>query len=588
MKKFIRTLGVLLALLTVALSAGLLSAFAAEFDYYYARTGAFYGDADSDGKITVRDATAVQKYLAKMISLDRASQLLADVDGNLKLTISDATDIQKYLANIINFFDACPTLVCEADGDPVQFEVEMEETVYCTVKIHQAGYYRFRTRRVSGGTCSFRILDGTATAGYGSSDSSVADEFVYLTAGKYRVELESSWEHDKDVNEFSVTTANDKVLFDTTDVTVLKPGDKIEIKANEGTKVFRIEHKNLSEFYDAHYIYTEGTDPKVSFMSYDKYMQGGDHSEKADDGVNRYISITGYYSDSDYWRYLVVEQEEGGSDFTLNCESYMDYHIASSETFKAPYTVDIATSVTTEGIYSGNKNFVTTVNESGYYKMTATGAELSGVYSGACGDSTKGKYSEKSAFNEFLGGSENNGYSIRYLEAGKSYLSWIYVYSFDDVPVKLSVDACTEEEYNAFRAEYDEQQIQLMEGERLVVLDGHDEIKLDEEVYVSLRSVEEMENYEEDSKIYSFTADKDMEIVAFTNGAENAIVYVYDENGIFLGAFSESGKFSPYDATIYGTIKAGETCYFELMSYSYYGDGFYFKVTNEDDYTPYV
>ena len=587
MKKFIRTLTVLLALLTVMSSLSLISSFAADFENFYVGEDAFFGDADSDGKLTVKDATSVQKHLAKMIRLDRQSQLLADVDGNLKLTISDATDIQKYLANIISFFEASPALICETDSDPVRFEVNMEENIYSIVKIPTAGYYRFRTRRISGGTCSFRILDGNETVGYGESDSSIADEYVYLTAGKYRVELQSSYMYEKDINEFSVTAADDKAPFEVSDAKVLKPGDKVEIKAGEGNKVFRVEHKNLPEFYDAHYIFTEGADSEVSLISYDKYMQGGDHSVETDDGLNRYISISGYYSSSDPWRYLVVEQKEGGSGFTLNCESYMDYHIENSEKLSAPFNTEITTTVTREGIYNGRKCVVITADESGYYKMSVEGGEgILAAYGGTCGDSQKGEFSSKSAFNVFVGTEDGKACSVEYLEAGKPYLSWIYVYSQDDNEAKVSVELSNEEEYNTFKAECDKQQSQWLEGEALSVFDGHDEIKLDEEVYVSLRSFEEMENYEEDSKIFKFTPDRDIEVVAFTNGAENAVMYVYDANGKFAGAFTQSGKLSPYDATVYGTLKAGETCYFKLISYSYYGDGFYFKVTSADDYTP--
>ena len=57
------------------------------------------GDADGDGKVTVLDATAIQKKLA---SMDVASfnETAADVDGDKKVTILDATYIQKYLASM--------------------------------------------------------------------------------------------------------------------------------------------------------------------------------------------------------------------------------------------------------------------------------------------------------------------------------------------------------------------------------------------------------------------------------------------------------------------------------------------------------
>lgn len=63
------------------------------------------GDVNLDGKITIDDATLIQKYLAGMEDFDDTVQLLAaDVDGNGNITIDDATIIQKYLAGLIAEF----------------------------------------------------------------------------------------------------------------------------------------------------------------------------------------------------------------------------------------------------------------------------------------------------------------------------------------------------------------------------------------------------------------------------------------------------------------------------------------------------
>lgn len=63
------------------------------------------GDVNLNGKITIDDATLIQKYLAGMEDFDDTVQLLAaDVDGNGNITIDDATIIQKYLAGLIAEF----------------------------------------------------------------------------------------------------------------------------------------------------------------------------------------------------------------------------------------------------------------------------------------------------------------------------------------------------------------------------------------------------------------------------------------------------------------------------------------------------
>ncbi len=58
------------------------------------------GDVDLDGKITIKDATMIQKALADLLTLSYESETLADVDRDGIITIKDATAIQKYLADI--------------------------------------------------------------------------------------------------------------------------------------------------------------------------------------------------------------------------------------------------------------------------------------------------------------------------------------------------------------------------------------------------------------------------------------------------------------------------------------------------------
>ncbi len=61
--------------------------------------GRIRGDADGDGKVTVVDATAIQRMLAS-IPMAFFDEEAADCDGDEKVTILDATDIQRYLAGL--------------------------------------------------------------------------------------------------------------------------------------------------------------------------------------------------------------------------------------------------------------------------------------------------------------------------------------------------------------------------------------------------------------------------------------------------------------------------------------------------------
>lgn len=56
------------------------------------------GDSDMSGKVNVKDATRIQKMLAKMVELDAKEVFAANVVDDGKVNIKDATAIQKYCA----------------------------------------------------------------------------------------------------------------------------------------------------------------------------------------------------------------------------------------------------------------------------------------------------------------------------------------------------------------------------------------------------------------------------------------------------------------------------------------------------------
>ena len=58
------------------------------------------GDADGNGTVNIKDATAIQKHVAGLITLADAGVKLADVDANTSVNIKDATAIQKHIAGM--------------------------------------------------------------------------------------------------------------------------------------------------------------------------------------------------------------------------------------------------------------------------------------------------------------------------------------------------------------------------------------------------------------------------------------------------------------------------------------------------------
>lgn len=59
------------------------------------------GDVNMDSKLNIRDATAIQKHLAKIVALSDDALTYADFTQDGKVNIKDATNIQKKIAGII-------------------------------------------------------------------------------------------------------------------------------------------------------------------------------------------------------------------------------------------------------------------------------------------------------------------------------------------------------------------------------------------------------------------------------------------------------------------------------------------------------
>ena len=58
------------------------------------------GDTDLNGKVSIKDATTIQKHLAKIAELTGTALLSADTTQDANISIKDATEIQKFLANL--------------------------------------------------------------------------------------------------------------------------------------------------------------------------------------------------------------------------------------------------------------------------------------------------------------------------------------------------------------------------------------------------------------------------------------------------------------------------------------------------------
>ena len=86
----------LIAVLTIIFSAAV-SVNAADKTY-------IYGDADGNGTVNINDVTFIQKVLVDAATPGEDYNISSDVNYDLKVTIRDASVIQMYLAGIITKF----------------------------------------------------------------------------------------------------------------------------------------------------------------------------------------------------------------------------------------------------------------------------------------------------------------------------------------------------------------------------------------------------------------------------------------------------------------------------------------------------
>ena len=63
------------------------------------------GDVDSDGRVSIKDATRIQKHLALIETINDIDSVYADVIRDGEITIKDATAIQKHLVGLFKLPD---------------------------------------------------------------------------------------------------------------------------------------------------------------------------------------------------------------------------------------------------------------------------------------------------------------------------------------------------------------------------------------------------------------------------------------------------------------------------------------------------
>ncbi len=151
------------------------------------------GDVDRDGKISIFDATAIQKYVAKIAGIiDEEYPYLADVNMDEKINIKDATVIQKYLALLIAIEDnreIVPEFAgATEDGvniDGENYKVEVGDTVTYEFCIETPEKIENIQAYVAFDSSKLRLLDEDNSTRFGNMVgvvSNVVDGLVVFNA----------------------------------------------------------------------------------------------------------------------------------------------------------------------------------------------------------------------------------------------------------------------------------------------------------------------------------------------------------------------------------------------------------------------
>lgn len=589
MKNFTRIISVALAALLM-MSAFAVSANAAEFRDYYPNPEFICGDVNFDSDVSIKDATTVQKHLAKLVTLSEELIASGDVDGNGKLTISDATLIQKFVAKIIDVFpveDYTSDYEYTANGEELKVEFVSGNFTEIKVTVETEGFYDIIA------ICDEHEIYFDLTSEdmeyYWSAKNNGENMYVFamLTPGVYYANIYSTDDATCEVI-FKAGPSQSEPPFDMDDIELaknLKIGDKIDVKAGAGKYVYRIDVSSLEYEGDQFVIYTEDEGAKASFVCYtydynviseSEYYEGeGITLSVYDDGVNNIY-------------YVVVTVMEDSEAFTLICDSAFAMVKGEAVELALGKTQQIEVEEITEEFDGETFTTVTATvvhkfvpADDGYYSFNfeSTAAMMVSV--------TISDFSDIEQSYLFVDMNEEGGrlFDVLSLEGGKEYYLIGIVILESKKNLNLTILESSEEEYleaqnkNSFNDATDDEI-------------EYKEIILGEPVLVEFEATDD-EFVTED---FVFTATEDSTIVLYSENSKDACVYVLDEMGMTLHMGDSIytsfylpptyGFYYSDDFAVIGTVAKGETVYFSLGSYAEEGDSFYFTVVNEEDFAP--
>lgn len=512
-----------------------------------ARESYVVGDVNVDEKVSIKDVTLIQKFLADIESMTYNGYYNADVDNDGKLTITDATCIQKKLAGIIDRFPLEEVLY------PVKnLSLNKSEAMHVTVgyegtfifNCEKEGIYRLK---ISDDDCMIILYNeqGEALRAFsGGSTSSFHGAMLecYLTPGEYKYIVNCTESGNTRAEVYLEEVPYEYMSFDVSDYTDLPLGSDFSITNQETmATVYKVTIDGTRDDIGYLDVFVEDStivyifDTKGCFISCKDYLEYNRNSF----GFAFHLSTA--------QEFFVVVYRYPDIDNTLdNCtvqyDTYTNYYFKDAEALTgevlSEFYYESAFTEYDDGVYG----YKFTPSKDGYYKFSVDthnpqNSTVFDYYSSiTLFDST--------VFDSGLGASliwaseanNNTGTSLtEYLYAGETYYLMFAGYTVSGQrDVKFSVSEGTKADYESSHKE------------------EYSYIALGDNVEVSFAQ-------QNDYKLFLLNAEEDMDIVIRSKGGNPyvAVMNAMGESVLLSDNISETNS----DFAIRGKLTAGDSYY---------------------------
>lgn len=505
------------------------------------------GDVNVDEKVSIKDATLIQKFLADMESMTYNGYYNADVDNNEKLTISDATCIQKKIAGIIDRFPLeevlYPVVTLSLNKSASMHVTDGYEGTFI-FNCEKEGIYRLK---ISNDDCMIILYNeqGEALRAFsGGSTSSFHGAMLecYLTPGEYKYIVSCTESGNTRAEVYLEEVPYEYMSFDVSDYTDLTLGSDFSITNQETmATVYKVTIDGTRD--DIGYLDVFVEDSTIVYI-FDTKGCLISCKERLD--YDRESFGFAFHLSTEQEFFVVVYRYPDVDDTLDNCtvkyDTYTNYYFADAETLPeevlSEFYWESAFTEYDDGVYG----YKFTPSKDGYYKFAVDthnpkNTTLHDYYSSiTLFDST---VFDSGLSESLIWASEANntkGTSLtEYLYADKTYYLMFAGYTQAGTQaVKFSVSEGTEADYESDHKE------------------EYSYITLGDNVEVNFAK-------QNDYKLFLLNAEEDMDIVIRSKGGNPyvAVMNTMGESVLLSDNISETNS----DFAIRGKLTAGDSYY---------------------------